>query len=252
MTETSGDAKQQQMSECQFQVALSFAGEDREYADRLNKILKSKGIEVFYDSDEQAKLWGKNLYQYLESVYKEKAQYCIVFISKAYVEKRWTQHELEQMQAKAFEENREYILPLRLDDTSVPGINKTTGYVDLRSVSLETVADLLEEKLRILADGIGYELSSQTPARSHTASKKEPRNKIISEVNLLELLRIHLNEEELQDLCYDLLRCDPIFEELTSERKRSMSRKLLIHLESRDRLDDLVNYLKTRRPDIVF
>ena len=54
----------------EFDIALSFAGEDRNYVDQVAHILKSKGISVFYDKFEEANLWGKNLYDYLHNVPK--------------------------------------------------------------------------------------------------------------------------------------------------------------------------------------
>ena len=42
-------------------------------------------------------------------------------------------------QARAFEDNREYILPIRLDDTEVPGIPKTIGFLDARSMTIEQI-----------------------------------------------------------------------------------------------------------------
>jgi TIR domain-containing protein len=131
----------------QYQVALSFAGEDRMYAEQLAEILKSRNIDVFYDKYEQAELWGKNLYQHLQKIYRDKAKYCVIFISEAYARKLWTKHELEQAQARAFQENEEYILPIKIDDTKLPGGNPTTGYVDLRKQSIEMIADLLFQKL---------------------------------------------------------------------------------------------------------
>lgn len=68
-------------------------------------------------------------------------------ISNYYVEKLWTKHELKQAQERAFKENREYILPLRLDETAIPGITETTGYIDLQNVSIEYVVRVLIEKL---------------------------------------------------------------------------------------------------------
>jgi len=41
-----------------FDVALSFAGEDREIAESYSQILKTKGLRVFLDFDEQVDLWG--------------------------------------------------------------------------------------------------------------------------------------------------------------------------------------------------
>ena len=115
-----------------YDVALSFAAEDREHAEALRDLLKAAGYEPFYDEDELADLWGKNLYDYLSSVYKDRARYCVMFLSKHYERKLWTNHERQMAQARAFQENREYILPVRLDDTEIPGIPPTVGYLDLR------------------------------------------------------------------------------------------------------------------------
>lgn len=131
----------------EFDVALSFAGEDRRHAKELADLLKSGGYTVFYDEYEQAELWGKNLYDHLSSVYKDKAHFCVMFLSQNYARKLWTRHERESAQARAFEESREYILPVRLDDTEIPGILPTVGYLDLREVSIEEIYQALRQKL---------------------------------------------------------------------------------------------------------
>ena len=130
-----------------YDVALSFAGEDREHAKALRDLLIDGGYEPFYDEDELANLWGKNLYDYLSSIYKDQAHYCVMFLSKHYEQKLWTTHERQMAQAKAFKENREYILPVRLDDTEIPGIPPTVGYLDLRSSSIEEIYEALDKKL---------------------------------------------------------------------------------------------------------
>ncbi|MEA3282582.1 MAG: TIR domain-containing protein [Euryarchaeota archaeon] len=137
----------QGQSEYKYQVALSFAGENRKFAERLAGLLKEKDISVFYDKYEQADLWGKDLYQHLQSVYRDKAHYCVVFLSHAYAQKLWTRHELESAQARAFREHKEYILPVKIDDTEIPIINETIGYIDLRSTPLEEIANMLVKKL---------------------------------------------------------------------------------------------------------
>lgn len=130
-----------------YDVALSFSGEDRRYAKALADLLKTSGYSCFYDEDELADLWGKNLYDYLSSVYKDRARYCVMFLSKHYERKLWTNHERQLAQARAFQENREYILPVRLDDTEIPGIPPTVGYLDLRSMTIEEVYKALIMKL---------------------------------------------------------------------------------------------------------
>lgn len=130
-----------------YDVTLSFAGEDRHYAEKLANLLKSEGYSVFYDDYEKAELWGKNLYEHFSSVYKDQARYCVMFLSEHYARKLWTKHERQSAQARAFEESREYILPIRLDDTEIPGILGTLGYLDLRSMSIEEIYQTLVEKL---------------------------------------------------------------------------------------------------------
>jgi hypothetical protein len=46
-----------------YDFALSFAGEQREIAEQLARLLQSESVRVFYDKDAQADLWGQDLYQ---------------------------------------------------------------------------------------------------------------------------------------------------------------------------------------------
>ncbi|MDY8137033.1 toll/interleukin-1 receptor domain-containing protein [Aquimarina sp. 2201CG5-10] len=132
----------------EYDVALSFAGENRAYVEEVANSLKEKGIKVFYDLFEEANLWGKNLYDYLSEIYQNRAQYTVLFISDFYNKKLWTNHERVSMQARAFQESREYILPARFDDTEIPGILKTIGYISLKDRSPEELAELIEKKLK--------------------------------------------------------------------------------------------------------
>ncbi len=133
--------------EKQFDVALSFAGEDREYVEQVAATLQTMGIRVFYDKYEVVTLWGKNLYDHLQDIYRNKARFTVIFCSKYYAEKLWTNHERKAAQAKAFESSQEYILPARFDDTEIPGILPTVGYVDLTEYSPKRFAELVKEKV---------------------------------------------------------------------------------------------------------
>ncbi len=130
-----------------YDVALSFAGEDRDYVSQVARILKAYGIEVFYDTYEQHTLWGKDLYTHLDEVYRLKSRYCVMFISKNYKEKLWTNHERQSAQARAFGEQQEYLLPVRLDDTEIPGIRPTVGYISASGMSPQQLANIITRKL---------------------------------------------------------------------------------------------------------
>lgn len=167
-----------------YDVAVSFTGEDRALVEELVNILASNNISVFYDSWEQAKLWGKDLYQYLDMIYSQAAQYCVIFVSRHYVEKAWTKHELKSAQARAFQQNSEYILPIKLDDTELPGIPRTIGYIDIRHIKIDKIANLLIEKLNI----------SNKPNLEELANKMKSTDKSDRSVALMEVAIYHLTD----------------------------------------------------------
>jgi hypothetical protein len=130
-----------------FDIALSFAGEEREYVDQVANLLKERGVKVFYDLFEEADLWGKDLYVHLSDVYNKQAQFTVMFISEAYAKKLWTNHERKSAQARAFQSAQECILPARFDDTEIPGVLSTVGYVSLKNRSPEELVSLITRKL---------------------------------------------------------------------------------------------------------
>lgn len=143
------DFKDEEFITRKYDVALSFAGENRVYVEQIATHLKSKKISVFYDNHNKTSLWGKDLYQHLNIIFKELAKCCVVFVSKYYPVKLWTTHELKAAQTRSSDEKYEYILPVRFDETEIPGINKTIGYIDARIVTPSELADLIYEKVII-------------------------------------------------------------------------------------------------------
>ncbi len=133
--------------EFEYDVALSFAGEDRATADKFADLLMSKDIKVFYDPYEPAAIWGRDVVDHLVNIYARKARYCVVFISQHYPLRKWTEAERTSAQERAFRNANEYILPIRLDDVDLPGITETAGYSDLRRHSMESIVNVLEQKL---------------------------------------------------------------------------------------------------------
>lgn len=135
------------MNEPKYQIALSYSREDRAYVSDVASALKSAGILVFYDAFEEVNLWGKNLYDYLTDLYSEKALQTVMFISKHYARGVWPTLERESMQARALQERDEYILPVRFDDTKVPGLLPTRHYLRVADYTPESLAQTIVKKL---------------------------------------------------------------------------------------------------------
>lgn len=77
----------------EYDVALSFAGDYRDYVEQVADHLRAAKVRVFYDDYEKAALWGKDLHLHLDDIYQNRAQYCVMFISRSYKDKLWTNHE---------------------------------------------------------------------------------------------------------------------------------------------------------------
>ena len=130
-----------------YDVCLSFAGEDRDYVDKVAEELRAAGVRVFYDLYDQVDLWGKDLYVHLNDIYSGAAKYCVLFASHYYARKIWTNHEREAAQERAIHAHREYILPAKFDDTKIPGLRSTVGHIDLRKIKPPALAKMIIDKL---------------------------------------------------------------------------------------------------------
>ena len=136
------------VSRYDFDVVVSFAGVDRHWARVLSHELVRLGARVFFDEYFRHELLGKDLYVYLHEAYSKRARYCVVLLSEAYLETVWTQHELRSAQERALRQNRiEYLLPLRLDPVSAPGLASTTGYLDVNARDMIEAARIVAAKL---------------------------------------------------------------------------------------------------------
>ena len=135
-----------------FDVALSFASEDRPFVERVADILKESNIRVFYDKDEEVDLWGKDLLKWLNEVYRRRSKYVIMFISKPYAKKMWPNFERRTALERAIRQRKEYILPARFDKTQVPGIRSSLAYIDLKYETPESFASKIIRKVRGPAD----------------------------------------------------------------------------------------------------
>lgn len=134
------------MEDIKYNVALSFAGEDRPFVRQIADIFKLHGQSVFYDDFESSNMWGKELAYYLWNVYNNQSNYVIIFISKAYKEKVWTKHEFKSALNKALTTNEDYILPIRLDDTELPGLYPSIHFLDARKLTAQEICEAFLKK----------------------------------------------------------------------------------------------------------
>lgn len=142
MTSATGDT-----DNYDFDVALSFAGEDRDYVAEMNEALKAAGVKTFLDADYLAETWGEDLVEFFDTIYRKRARFAMLFISRHYAEKTWPRHERRSALARALEERGAYVLPVRLDDTEIEGLRPTLGYLDSRKTGIDGLVRAFVSKL---------------------------------------------------------------------------------------------------------
>ena len=155
------------MSGKRFSVALSFPGEKRDYVKKVVAELRQLKIprdNIFYDGFYTAELTVPNLDTYLQEIYQNDAELIVIFISAEYEKKEWCGLEWRAIRDIIKRRRDEDIMPLRFDDTNVPGLFSLDGYVDLRDRDPETVADLIMERLALIRKESRKGLEANTSA----------------------------------------------------------------------------------------
>lgn len=146
-TPMSQEEGKKELKNFEFNIAISFAGENREIAEELAEKLQRKGIRVFYDRFHKSELWGKKLTTFFQDIYGSKTKFVVVLISRYYPIKDWTDFEFSIMRAEAKKRQDEFILPVKLDDTKILGIHRDIGYLDYKEEGIDGIVDCLLGKL---------------------------------------------------------------------------------------------------------
>lgn len=162
------------MTKKEYDVAFSFAGEDRKYVEEVALLLQKKGVKIFYDEFYKTNLWGKNLQDFFYDLYKNKAQYVVIFISKHYL-KEWSNIERQAMldRARLNTAQQEYILPVRFDSTEIPGLSSSICYIDANKNTPIELFNLIWEKLPNLTHVHTVESSSTKENINTSEENKE-------------------------------------------------------------------------------
>jgi len=157
-----------------FQVALSFAGEQRPLAaavaDRLCATLGRD--QVFYDRYHEADLARLDLDIYLQALYHERSRLVVVILGKDYDRKEWPGLEWRAVRDLIKKKSSERIVLVRVDDAPVPGVFGLDGYLDARRLSPELIADHILERLRRLEPSSTPGSGAREPAASHDANSE--------------------------------------------------------------------------------
>jgi len=130
-----------------YDVALSYSSNERDYVEEVANYLIQKNIKVFYDKVDRGKLWGNNLEQYLQHVYRYSSEFCVLFLSKSYLNKKWTNFELQQaIERYNSNQQKRYILPIKFGNIKCKELQEMV-YLNADEESPFEIAELIESNL---------------------------------------------------------------------------------------------------------
>lgn len=130
-----------------YDIALSFAGNDRLIARRLFEILQEREVVVFYDENEQHRIVARDIEQYLAHIYHTEAAYVLPLLSSSYPTRIWTKFESDQFRSRFGEEA---VIPLRFTNVTAGLFSEEHRY---GSLEYDPAADM-ELQLKGIADVI--------------------------------------------------------------------------------------------------
>lgn len=146
--EISNTTKKKELKKYKYDVAISFAGEQRGYAEKLADQIRKSGLAVFYDGYQQDTIWGKDQSVFFQEVYYKESRWCIMLISKDYVTKKWPAFEAKNAIARQIDQFGDYILPVKFDETVVVGLPPQIAYQDGTKMTPEQIATLFLKKFQ--------------------------------------------------------------------------------------------------------
>jgi hypothetical protein len=135
-------------TEYEFDIAVSFAGENRKYVEDVVRAVQGSGdLKVFYDQDYRYDLWGEDGVEFFTRVFNERARFVVMFISHHYAEKEWPRLEKRSALSRALTQRTAYVLPVRLDDTKLEGLLPTVQYLDAVREGISGIVAGISHKL---------------------------------------------------------------------------------------------------------
>ena len=110
-----------------FDIAVSYASEQREYIEKFVNFMEKKKLKVYFDRNEQAHMVGKLLHEELVRIYSQENLIRVIFLSNEYIKKPYTKLEAETILAEnVHDKNKMFIF--KFDDITYPGLNRNMLY----------------------------------------------------------------------------------------------------------------------------
>ena len=159
-----------------YDLAVSFAGEHRDYVEQTVRACGDLGLRVFYDRDMNNEWWGKNFIREQRKVYGSQTRYFVPFISSEYLAKPIPMDEFSAAMMTAVKQGDGYVLPVLVDDVQVPAdlLHPHIHYLRAKDFTPEQLATQLHLKVK-QAEADGQEARNITTVVQQAMELRLPK-----------------------------------------------------------------------------
>lgn len=156
------------MTAKRFRVALSFAGEKRDFVSKVAEILARRFGEpsILYDKYYEAEFSRSDLAFYLPDLYEKEAELVVAVLCPDYDSKEWCGLEWNAIYGLLKKRRTEEVMLTRFGRVEGKGLRGLAGYTDLDDLTPEQAATLIMERLAV---------NEGKPKDHHTRPHPSPR-----------------------------------------------------------------------------
>lgn len=144
------------MNEFRYDVAVSYASEERPYVERVVRYLQMDGLKVFFAPDVQESLIGENMLEVFYPVYKRESMFVAAFVSEAYLKKDYTRQEADIALFRSKEEKRNCLIPIYFGKARLEALNRDINYLSADKQTENAVAYYIKEKVKKQKNSSGF------------------------------------------------------------------------------------------------
>jgi TIR domain len=155
-----------------FKIALSFPGEHRPFVEQVAvKLANEVGRDqVLYDKYYEAEFARPDLDIYLQQLYHDESELIAMFLCADYERREWCGLEWRAIRDLIKKRQASAVMPLRFDNTEIPGLFSTDGYAWIGNRSPQDVANLILQRMQFSAP----EAAAPTSTASSTSGAPTP------------------------------------------------------------------------------
>jgi tetratricopeptide (TPR) repeat protein len=188
------------MSTKRFRIAFSFAGEKRDYVEKVADLLAERfGRDaILYDKYHEAEFARHDLGIYLPKLYGKQSDLIVPVLCPKYDTKRWTGWEWLHIYGMLTKDDGHRVMPSRFEYAEADGLSPAAGFIELDHKTPEQFAVLILERLAL------NEGKSKDHYTKPAASDDKP-DKPLAPHYLPRLDHFHGREKELAQI-HDALR----------------------------------------------